>query len=68
MAGPPEGSRGAPGGGPYCVFGNGCLGGAPLDTVVGVVNGVAPTAGEVPAATPAAVVAAVTYGVSGTAQ
>ena len=34
----------APGGGPYWALGNGCRGGAPLQTVVGVEKGVAPVA------------------------
>ena len=39
MAPPP----GMMGGGPYWALGNGCLGGAPLHMVVGVVKGVAVT-------------------------
>ena len=45
VAWPPTGMIAVPGGGPYCVLGNGCLGGAPLHTVlVGVAKGVAPVA------------------------
>ena len=41
----PTGMIAVPGGGPYCVLGNGCRGGAPLQTVlVGVAKGVAPVA------------------------
>ena len=43
VAWPPTGMIAVPGGGPYCVLGNGCLGGAPLHTV-GVAKGVAPVA------------------------